>query len=545
MFHSSIRSLLCLCSLMIAGARQVWLLHAKILSRVPMVFSGRGVPGKIPLVYLAVFAVAWQWGELPGDKVSGTAFADPVVHVLSGPSDHLTIAHDGKVHLVYGTTGNNQVTVAHGAVAHLRHFPGENTIHIQTNISQCIAVRSGAMVTIRDYQGTLVKIPATAEAQTLDFNGTSRTLQINGGQVYLDNFQITLNTQPIAQGELPVVTSTTPANGAAGVEVDTSITIHFSKIMDPSTLIPDNFALGKIFGPIFSPIAFTLSKTDTSVILRPDSSLAYNRTYRVVVKTGVQDTSGNHLAQEKRVPFTTEELQAGTEKIIALGNGVDLTLVWVPPGSFYMGSFSSDPDAEDYEKPCHEVTLTQGFWMGKYEVTQAQWKQIMGLTNNPSGFQGNKRPVENITWDEVQEFIAVLNQATGETFSLPTEAQWEYAARGDASPRQKYSGSDDADPVGWHDGNSNHTTHEVGQKDPNAWGLHDMSGNVDEWCQDWYGTYPSGSVTDPTGPDSSGYRVYRGGNFSVFPHFLRSACRNGYPTDYRYENLGFRLVMQP
>ncbi len=309
-------------------------------------------------------------------------------------------------------------------------------------------------------------------------------------------------------------------------------------------LIPDNFALKKFFGLLFDPIGFTIQGiTDTSVTLKPDAPLAYNQSYRLEVKTGVQDTSGNPLAQEKWVHFTTEELQSGTEKIIDLGNGVDLTLVWIPPGSFMMGSFSSDFDADEDERPRHEVTLTQGFWMGKYEVTQAQWKQIMA-GYNPSRFDGDNLPVERVSWNEVQEFIAELNHLTDQAFSLPTEAQWEYAARGDV-PGNTYSGGNDVNQVGWYKDNSNNTTHPVGQKAANAWGLHDMSGNVWEWCQDWYGTYPSGSVTDPTGPDSSGYLVYRGGSYYDGADDLRLASRDYIAIDFRYDGLGFRLVMQP
>ncbi|PIE03951.1 MAG: hypothetical protein CSA76_06820, partial [Spirochaetales bacterium] len=306
---------------------------------------------------------------------------------------------------------------------------------------------------------------------------------------------------------------------------------------------PGNFALGRVFGLHFYPIAFTLSKTDTSVALTPVAPLAYNQPYRVVVKTGVQDTSGNHLAQEKRVAFTTYILP-GTERIIDLGNGVDLTLVWIPPGTFDMGSLDTNPDALNNEKPRHEVTLTQGFWMGKYEVTQAQWKHITGY--NLSFFHGDNLPVEMVSWDDVQNFIAQLNQFTGKTFSLPTEAQWEYAARGDV-PGNTYSGGDDVGEVGWYKDNSNDTTHPVGHKSANAWGLHDMSGNVYEWCQDWYGVsyYASSPSQDPTGPDSGTCRVIRGGSWIHSARHLRSADRLKDSASVRAYDLGFRLVMQP
>ncbi len=291
---------------MIAGARQVWLLHAKILFRVSMVFSGRGVPGKIPLVYLAVFAAAWQWGALPGDKVPGTAFADPVVHVLSGPGEQLIIENDGKVHLAYGTTGNNLVTVESGARAHLRHFPGENIIHIVAEMAQCVAVRSGAMVTISNpNDGTLMKIPATNEKQILQFASYSKILQIIGGKVKLGDLEIGLDAQPIVQGPPPVITSTIPANGAENVGVSTSIAIHFSKHMWGASLMPDCFILKKLSDPSEEPILCTMTIESTSVILTPIDILAFNTEYQLTVTTWVRDTSGNHLEEEKVVTFTT------------------------------------------------------------------------------------------------------------------------------------------------------------------------------------------------------------------------------------------------
>ncbi|MCW5201932.1 SUMF1/EgtB/PvdO family nonheme iron enzyme [Desulfobulbus sp. US4] len=183
-----------------------------------------------------------------------------------------------------------------------------------------------------------------------------------------------------------------------------------------------------------------------------------------------------------------------------------MELVYIPKGCFQMGS-----NEYDGEKPVHEVCV-DGFWMGKYEVTQGQWKNIMG--DNPANFQkGDDYPVEQVSWEDAQKFITQLKKRSGKEYRLPTEAEWEYAARAKSS--YKYSGGDDLNAVAWYDGNSGDSTHPVGQKKANAFGLHDMSGNVWEWCADWYGEkyYASSPKNNPTGPDSGAARVLRGGDF--------------------------------
>ncbi len=233
-------------------------------------------------------------------------------------------------------------------------------------------------------------------------------------------------------------------------------------------------------------------------------------------------------------------------------NSLGMEFVWIPAGSFMMGS----PDGVGFsdERPQHKVTLTKGFWMSKYEVTQGQWKAVMG--NNPSYFQGDDAPagvntdnlpVEEVSWNDVQEFIKRLNGMTGENYALPSEAQWEYAARGGVA-NQKYSGSDYPDTVAWYNDNSGNTTHEVGTKASNAWGLHDMSGNVWEWCQDhWHGDYTGapadGSAWEEADPGRG--RVGRGGGWDGFAGYLRSANRYFNSPGCRYDYTGFRLLRQP
>ena len=200
-----------------------------------------------------------------------------------------------------------------------------------------------------------------------------------------------------------------------------------------------------------------------------------------------------------------------------------------------------DREADNDEKPAHQVTLSS-FSIGKYEVTQEEWEAVMG--SNPSRYKGAKRPVECVSWDDCQEFIRKLNALTGKRFRLPTEAEWEYAAcGGNRSQGYKYAGGNSIGSVAWYEGNSNNETHPVGQKQSNEMGLHDMAGNVYEWCQDWHGSYNSGSQTNPTGPFSGSYRVSRGGSWYNNARGCRVSNRDSYSPDSRYNSLGLRLAL--
>ena len=222
-------------------------------------------------------------------------------------------------------------------------------------------------------------------------------------------------------------------------------------------------------------------------------------------------------------------------------NGVSFQMVEVRGGTFTMGATSEQGDANDDEKPTHEVTLSD-YYIGKTEVTQALWEAVMG--NNPSYFQGKSLPVENISWNDCKTFIVKLNALTGKTFRMPTEAEWEYAARGGSKSRgYKYSGSGNIDEVAWHKDNSEEKTHEVGTKRPNELGLYDMSGNVWEWCNDWYGDYSSASQTNPKGPDSGANRIGRGGGWWYYARGCRCSIRGDFGPDYSNEFLGLRLCL--
>lgn len=220
--------------------------------------------------------------------------------------------------------------------------------------------------------------------------------------------------------------------------------------------------------------------------------------------------------------------------------GIEYPMVYVAGGSFMMGS--DDSDAFSNEKPVHRVTLSS-YRIGKYEVTQELWEAVMG--SNPSWFKGARRPVEQVSWDDCQKFIRKLNNLTGQNFRLPTEAQWEFAARGgNSSNGYKYSGSNYIDNVAWYDDNSGSSTHNVGTKSPNELGIYDMSGNVCEWCSDWYDdSYGRRSVYDPVGPSIGSRRVYRGGGWGSLARCCRVSYRDFNAPDFRYCNLGLRLCL--
>lgn len=223
-------------------------------------------------------------------------------------------------------------------------------------------------------------------------------------------------------------------------------------------------------------------------------------------------------------------------------NGVSFEMVEVRGGTFRMGATSEQgSDACDWEKPVHSVTLS-GYNIGKTEVTQELWQAVMG--SNPSEFMGDDLPVENVSWDDCQEFIRKLNSMTSQNFRLPTEAEWEFACRGGNNSRgYKYSGSNNLGSVAWYDGNSGKKTHPVATKLPNELGIYDMSGNVMELCADWYGGYSSSAQTNPKGPYDGSSRVGRGGGWDHGARNCRSSNRINYaPTD-RINYLGLRLAL--
>ena len=234
-------------------------------------------------------------------------------------------------------------------------------------------------------------------------------------------------------------------------------------------------------------------------------------------------------------------LQIGSSRRLDLGGGVSLDLCGIPAGEFRMGTL----DGCDDEKPVGLVRITQPFWMGKYAVTQAQYRAVMGA--NPSRHQGADKPVHDVSWEDATEFCQRLSQKVGQTVRLPTEAEWEYACRAGTTTQYYHGDSEDGlATVAWYGRPRGEGPQRVGQKRPNLWGLYDMHGNVWEWCQDWYGPYPGVDEADPQGPATGSFRVVRGGCWYSYAIYCRTAFRgNGYYPTNSYNSIGFRPVLPP
>ena len=286
------------------------------------------------------------------------------------------------------------------------------------------------------------------------------------------------------------------------------------------------------------------SESETTNANAKASSHELNAHYSISTKNNaateaVCDATGSASSLANKRP-------AGERMTMAIDD-VEVAFRWIPAGSFIMGG--TDDKAYYDEQPAHKVIITKGYWLAETPTTQRLWQAVMGA--NPSRFQGDDlRPVENVSWHDSNEFIDILNSSLRSSsdsaklgrFRLPTEAEWEYACRAGTTGKYNVSG-ESLDNLGWYAKNSNKTTHAVGCKRANAWGLYDMHGNVYEWCADWYGDYPNGTVTDPTGPSSGSSRVLRGGSWFFNARDCRSAFRNCSGPAIRYYNCGFRLLL--
>ena len=301
--------------------------------------------------------------------------------------------------------------------------------------------------------------------------------------------------------------------------------------------MPQNSRQIKVITKNFLPVMVTFA--DFGV-----EKLEGNRTYVLVLnQNGNTVRPTEPIAQSTVQQKPTTRLSSGTSGstiTIPVKDGISIEMVKVEAGTFMMGATPEMKNPIFKEEPVHQVTLTKDYYIGKYEVTQALWKAVMG--NNPSFNEGGNLPVERMSYTECLMFISKLNDMTGMIFRLPTEAEWEFAARGGRKSRgYQYSGGNKLSDVAWYDANSNYKTHPVGTKLANELGIYDMSGNVAEFCHDRYETYSETPQIDPIGKGKS--LVRRGGSWREGTWFCRSSCREDQlPGDYGYTT-GFRLVL--
>lgn len=252
-----------------------------------------------------------------------------------------------------------------------------------------------------------------------------------------------------------------------------------------------------------------------------------------VSNNGISENNNQHI---ENINETTDN-----DSVVNLLEKLNNDMVYIEAVEFTMGATKEQKgEANSDEKPAHPVVLNC-FYLCKYEVTQELWEAVMG--DNPSHFKGKNLPVENVSWDDCQKFIMKLNELTGKKYRLPTEAEWEYAARGGSnSMHYKYSGGNSLEYVSWYFHNSMDKTHTVGMMIPNELGLYDMSGNVWEWCQDWYGSYGKKTAYYPTGPIKAYNKVFRGGGYDNGNTYCRCSYRNGTAPQNKFKNLGLRLA---
>ena len=274
----------------------------------------------------------------------------------------------------------------------------------------------------------------------------------------------------------------------------------------------------------------------------PDSGVKKKVPTTTTKQRGSSSSSSSSGSNRSSVtsPATIQSPSDSAVLTVSLGN-VSFRMIRVDGDTFTMGATAEQgSEVADSEKPVHLVTLST-YYMGETEVTQELWEAVMG--NNPSKFKGSRRPVESVSWEDCQDFIHRLNELTGNYFRLPTEAEWEYAARGgNKSNGYKYTGSNNPDDVAWYWDNSGEQTHDVATKRANELGLYDMSGNVWEWCQDWYDDYSSSPQTNPTGSSSGSDRVFRGGSWDDVVWCCRVSLRNLNTPENRSNAIGLRLT---
>ena len=488
-----------------------------------------------------------QFGAKGGEQtITVTATATWTISKSSG-NDWLTIKPES------GNSGTSQVTLT----------AAENTLKEMRTAT--LTIQSGNLTKSVDVSQSAANPEVSLDTSNLEFTSDSGS----------KTFNITSNTSwTVMSDQTWCSVSPTSGSGDSSVTVsvqdNTSITVRKATItvksevgdynvnvtqsgaeavlsLDTNSLEFTSGSGSKMFR-ISSNMSWAISSDQYWCSVSPTSGSGDGSvTVSVDENTSTSARTATITIESDAVTKTLAVTQSGAappssqDRTFTVG-GVQFKMIAVEGGTFTMGATSEQgSDAYDNEKPAHSVTLSS-YSIGETEVTQALWQAVMG--SNPSYFSGSNRPVEMVSWDDCQDFITKLNAMTGEIFRLPTEAEWEFAARGGNKSRgYKYAGSNSIDDVAWYSDNSSDRTHDVATKQPNELGLYDMSGNVCEWCYDWYGNYSSSAQTNPTGPASGDYRVIRGGSWLNYARNFRTSLRNSDAPSYGPYDMGFRLAL--
>ena len=514
-----------------------------------------------------VLKPAFGWIEVGGSSVDGAIvyIDDRMVGRAPLKSERLASgAHNIKIVRQMYRNYESSVTVTDGAVAELRPVLAADfeTVTLTTDKDAEIWVNEQHRGT-GTWTGDLGTGSYIVECRRPNHRTTSETITVSPG---MSVTKISLKSPQPIYGVLSIMS----VPGNAEVWLDGK-NIGLTPIYLPQTLIGNhtlkltksgcadwtgnvNVAEGQIAEinatlQSGAPVNFTSNAAGAQlyldgVLLGPANGtydVAFGSHTIVCKASGKKDLTKNITISQTAINRTVDCRFGAARETIKV-KGVSFDMIMVEGGTFTMGATPEQgSDAESAEKPTHQVTLSD-YYIGETEVTQALWQAVMG--SNPSNFKGNSNPVEEVSWYDCQEFIKKLNKLTGRTFRLPTEAEWEFAARGGNGSRgYKYSGSNSIDNVAWY---TSSKTHAVKTKSPNELGIYDMSGNVYEWCQDWYGSYSSNAQNNPIGPLSGSYRVLRGSSWGgSSSKGCRVSNRGGNSPFIRRSYDGLRLVLVP
>ena len=512
---------------------------------------------------------ALGWIDISGSSVDGAVvyIDDKMVGKAPHKSDKVASGvHNVKIVKQMYRNYESSVTVTDGAVAELRPVLAADfeTVTLTTDADSEIWINEQQRGT-GSWTGDLGTGSYIVECRKPNHRTTSETITVSPG---MSVTKISLKSPRPIYGVLSIMSA--PGNAEAWLD---GKNIGLTPIYLPQILIGShtlkltksgcadwtgnvNVAEGQIAEinatlQSGAPVTFTSNVASAQlyldgVLLGPANGtydLAFGSHTIVCKASGKKDLTKSITISQTDISRTVYCRFGAARETITV-NGVSFDMIIVEGGTFTMGATSEQGnDAYNSEKPAHQVTLSD-YYIGETEVTQALWQAVMG--SNPSYFKGNSNPVDFVSWYDCQEFIRKRNSLTGRTFRLPTEAEWEFAARGgNESKGYKYSGSNSIDNVAWYTSNSSSKTHAVKTKSPNELGIYDMSGNVSEWCQDWYGSYSSNAQTNPKGPSYGSNRVLRGGSWNNSAWYCRVSCRNSYsPVSRSYYN-GLRLVLVP